>query len=263
MLPRWVVVVLLVLLALAVIAALLCLLGLRLALRRETHYAPRAAPLHLLDSGDLLFFNARAPIASALESFKRLLSKGALGTPYCHVAAVYRDTRGAFGPRDALYSFEFCLDRGGPVLFPLRRRAHRSMGRLLSCELSAPRPEIDRDALDAFVLESSEATRAGRSTKGVGAWSRSMLKRHVLFMCPNPRDGGTCADHVLRFMDAAGLWSAEERCFCTSVTDLLASPSGAGLPPFDTPEVVKRIKGCSSRHRSLTRHLAPPSAQVA
>jgi hypothetical protein len=262
MLPRWVVVVLLVLLALAVIAALLCLLGLRLALSRETHYAPRAAPLDLLDSGDLLFFNARAPIAAALESFSRLLTKGALGTPYCHVAAVYRDTRGAFGPRDALYSFEYCLDRRGPVLYPLRQRAHRSLGRLLSCELSTPRPEIDRDALDAFVLESTEATREKRITKGRSAWFWSMLQRHVLFMCPDPRHSVTCADYVLRFMEAAGLWSAEERCFCSSVTDLLASPVGAGLPPFDTPEVVKRLKGCSPR-LSWTRRQAPLRAQVA
>jgi len=230
--------------ALVLLVALLCAVGFVHAVRRETRYGPRAAPLDALDSGDLLFFNARAPISSVIDTFGRLLSKGALGSAYCHVSAVYRDVRGLFGRPDALYSFEYCTAKGGPVLFPLRARAARSLGRLLCRELAKPRPEVDRAALDTFVVESTEKTRNGASTSSHLGWAKTTLQRHVLFLCPDPRTGGTCADHVLRFLEAAGLWRACDECFCTSVTDLLQGKSEeAGLPSLAEPELVKRIKG--------------------
>jgi len=238
--PRW---VLVLLGAVVVLVTLVCLLGLRLAVLPDTVHPVRERPLDLLDSGDLLFFNSRVSISSVLDTFCRLLSKGALGTPYCHVSVVYRDVRGLFGPANALYSFEYCSSKGGPLLFPLRKKAGRSLGRLLVRELREPRPPIDRDALDAFVLDSTEKTREGRSPHGAGAWTKSMVERHLLFLCPDPRNGGTCADHVVRFLEAAGLWAAEEACFCTSVTDLLSGDDStlAGLPPLAPPELVKRI----------------------
>lgn len=242
--PRYITVVFLALLLLLVS---LCLLGLRLAMSRETRYPPRGAPVDQLDTGDLLFFNARAPTHSPINTIGRLLSKGALGTPYCHVSVVYRDVHGLFGPSDALYSYELCSAKGGAVLFQLRQRVHRSLGRLLCREFVNPesRSVVNQERLGAFVLETTEATRRGESSsRPTSCWTRTVIERHVLFLCPDPRNGGTCADHVLRFMEAAGLWRAEDGCFCVSVTDLLLGESGgAGLPPMREPEVIASLNG--------------------
>lgn len=244
LLVRW---ALLVLGALLMLASVLCCWGFRLAMKADMLYPPRIDPLDILDSGDLLFFNPRMLKSSFIQTFARLVTKGALGTPYSHVSVVYRDVKGFFGPKDALYSFEYCSAKGGPVLFPLRTRARKSLRHLLCRELlcSPQRPAIDRDALDAFVLKSTEHTRHHGLLSGSGSvWARSTIERHILFMCPDPRTGGTCADNVLRFLEAAKLWSADDGCFCTSVTDLLSGDGPeSGLPPFAPAELVVKVGG--------------------
>lgn len=213
----------------------------------------RSTPLNLLDSGDLLFFRAQIPVKkSIIETFGRLFTRGTLGSSYGHVSAVYRDINGLFGPQNMLYSFEYCIKEGGPVLFPLHKRAHRSLNNLICRELAEPKPQIDRKSLDDFILEATEMTRQGKSPHGIARWAQSSLQRHVLFLCPDPRKGGTCADYVIRFLEAAGLWKAEHSSFCTSVTELLYENDIVGFPKYTQAENVKSIRGVSPKKRRRT-----------
>lgn len=251
--------VLIVLSALGLLAVLLVCLGARLAVARpdKVLYNERRKPVELLDTGDLLFFSPRVPVRSPFVNAARLMMKATIGTIYSHVSVVYRDDRGVFGEKDALYSFELSLDKGGVLLFPLRQRVRRSLGWLLCREIQDPRPPIDHQRLDEYVLEETGLTRKNYPANCKGAtllrWAKLSVMRHLLFMCPDPRGGGTCADYVLCFLEAAGLWSPEESCFCTSVSDLQfsADSSLTGLPVYCPPERITRLKG---RKKRAPRH---------
>ena len=214
--------------ALLVGVVLLCLRGLAVM----QHYRSRSKPLDQLDSGHLLFFNPPS-VPSCIRTFLRILAKGSLGSPWTHVAVVYKDVKGIFGPKNELYAYEYLSTLGGSVLHPLNPRVCRARGRIVCRGFVSP-PTIDRERLDAFVLKSTESTRLSSGSNAL--WFKSIIQRHVLLMCPDPLQGGSCADHVMKFMNAAGLWSHKH--FCSSVTDLLGDSANAGLPPMCEPEVI-------------------------
>lgn len=235
-------------------------------------YDARVKDLSELDTGDLLFFAPYLGLRSVVGSLGHLLVRGTIGTIYSHAGVVYKDLHGDFGARDALYVFEYDRERGGALLYNLIPRVKKRLGRVLCREMKRPSAvPMDTERLRKFVLAETERTLRreppGWSTHT--AWMTTVLQRHMLFLCPDPRQSSTCADYVMLFFEAAGLWRPDEQCFCTSVTDMQATEHGPdGLPRFEAPERIvfipeRRIQnwrscsGASFRTAPRSLRLAP------
>jgi hypothetical protein len=202
-------------------------------------------PEEQLNTGDLLFVSARVGQSKTLMNLCRAFEKGIIGTACTHAAVVYRDQEGRFGMASALYAYHFTLADGFCKLSPLLPLLEKSLGRIVLRRCENRKADIRKCALESFVSASIKSKQSNTTLH----WLCTAVQRHLMLQCPNPMSGGTCADAVVRFMSAAGLWSpCQAGSFCTSTNDLLWTQQPKGMVALESPLL---LTGLALGHRTL------------
>lgn len=178
-----------------------------------------------LRPGDMLFFRTKERDVPS-KAIGVFIAKGAIGSPYTHVGVVCKS------PFDgSLCTLEMHVPRGCAVLRPLARRLREFKNRLAVRRLVDRTLEPNERTVNAMLRH--ELVPFGDMTL---AHSLDVFQRHVLLTCPDCAHGTTCADLVVRYLIAAGFWSANntQRTSCTSVSDLFWSNEAGPRrePPF-------------------------------